>query len=61
MVYRLAEQRKEKFLNIGKQKSFTQFLADETGIVEKYIFFKDKKILAIIFLVLLLLGALLLR
>jgi len=55
------QQRKDKFLEIGKQKSFTQFLADETGIVEKYIFFKDKKILAIIFLVLLLLGALLLR
>ena len=55
------QQRKDKFLEIGKQKSFTQFLADETGIVEKYIFFKDKKILAIILLVLLLLGALLLR
>ena len=63
------EQRKNKFLGIGKQKGFTQFLKGEGSIIKKYNFsklfkenfFTDKKRLTIIFVILLVIGVLLLK
>ena len=49
---KIFQQRRDKFLAVGKQKSLSQFFKKEVNLVKKYNFLKDKKILLIIFLVL---------
>ena len=50
---KILEQRKNKFLEVGKQKGLTQFLKKEVNLVKKYNFFKSKSRIAIILVILL--------
>ena len=45
---KILEQRKNKFLEIGKQKSFTEFLKIDGSLGKKYNYFKYKLIIILL-------------